>query len=81
MTIRRGHRRSNQVRVVHLESGGFQGADTRLEEQALGLMRREVEPLVDRLHRSGVSVMRWDPMNEDFAAALMRDFYAPRIYS
>ena len=55
--------------------------DTRLEEQALGLMRREVEPLVDRLRRSGVSVMRWDPMNEDFAAVLMRDFYAPRTYS
>ena len=81
VTIRRGHRRSNQVRVVHLESGGFQGADTRLEEQALGLMRREVEPLVDRLRRSGVSVMRWDPMNEDFAAVLMRNFYAHRTHS
>ncbi len=81
VTIRRGHRRSNQIRVVHLESGGFQGADTRLEEQALGLMRREVEPLVDRLRRSGVSVMRWDPMNEDFAAVLMRNFYAHRTHS
>ena len=81
VSMRRGHRRSNQIRVVHLESGGFQGTDTRLEEQALGLMRWEVEPLVERLHRSGVSVMRWDPMNEDFAAVLMRDFYAPRTYS
>ena len=80
-SMRRAHRRSNQVRVVHLESGGFQGIDTRLEEQALGLMRWEVEPLVNRLHRSGVSVMRWDPTSEDFAAVLMRDFYAPRAYS
>ena len=81
VSMRRGHRRSNQIRVVHLESGGFQGTNTPFEEQALGLMRQEVGPLVERLHRSGVSVMRWDPMNEDFAAVLIRDFYAPRIYS
>ena len=43
-------------------------------------MQREVEPLCERLRRSGVSVMRWDPVNEDFAAVLMRGFYAPRIY-
>ena len=81
VSMRRSHRRSNQIRVVHLESGGFQGTDNRLAEQALGLMRREVGPMAERLHRSGVSVMRWDPMNEDFAAVLMRDFYAPRIHS
>ena len=80
VSMRQGHRRSNHIRVVHLESGGFQGTDTQLAEQALGLMQREVEPLCERLRRSGVSVMRWDPVNEDFAAVLMRGFYAPRIY-
>ena len=33
VSMRRGHRRSNQIRVVHLESGGFQGTDTSLRNR------------------------------------------------
>ena len=81
VSMRGRHRRSNQIRVVHLESGGFQGTDSELQERILGLMQREVDPLAERLRRSGVSVMRWDPTSEDFAAVLMKNFYAPRMRS
>ena len=72
VALRPSARRANQIRVVHLEPHGYQRSQTAMETQALKLMRWEVQPLYKTIRRSGGSVLRWDPMQEDFASALLR---------
>ena len=72
VALRPRSRRSNQIRVVHLEPGGYQRAQTPLETQAKGLMRWESQTLYGTLGRSGASVLRWDPKQQDFASTLLR---------
>ena len=72
VSLRPRSRRTNQVRVVHLESDGYQRPQTTMEAQALELMRWEVQPVHQAIRRSGASVMRWDPLQQDFASAFLR---------
>ena len=72
VSLRPSSRRTNQVRVVHLEPQGYQRPHTYMETQALELMRWEVEPLYEAIRRSGASVLRWDPLQQDFASAFLR---------
>ncbi len=65
-------RRHNQIRVVHMEPQGFHTPVTALEEQALGLMRWEAQPMYGALHRSGATVLPWNPQQQEFASTLMR---------
>ena len=65
-------RRRNRVRVVHLEPYGYQRPQTSMESQAQELMRWEVMPMCDAIRRSGASVLRWDPQQQDFASTLLR---------
>ena len=72
VSLRPSSRRTNQVRVVHLESQGYQSPQTSMEVHALELMRWEVQPMYEALRRSGASVLRWDPLQQDFASAFLR---------
>ena len=72
VSLRPSSRRTNQVRVVHLESEGYQRPQTPIEVQALELMRWEVQPVHRAIRRSGATVMRWDPVQQDFASAFLR---------
>ena len=72
VSLRPSSRRTNQVRVVHLEPQGYQRPHTSMEAQALELMRWEVQPLSEAIRRSGASVLRWDPLQQDFASAFLR---------
>jgi len=72
VSLRSSSRRTNQVRVVHLESQGYQRPQTSLEAHALELMRWEVQPMYEAIRRSGASVLRWDPLQQDFASAFLR---------
>ncbi len=72
VSLRPRSRRTNQVRVVHLESEGYQRPQTPMEAQALELMRWEVRPVHQAIRRSGASIMRWDPLQQDFASAFLR---------
>ena len=72
VSLRPSSRRTNQVRVVHLESQGYQRAQTSMESHALELMRWEVQPMYEAIRRSGASVLRWDPLQQDFASAFLR---------
>ena len=72
VSLRPSSRRTNQVRVVHLESQGYQKPQTSMEAHALELMRWEVQPMYEAIRRSGASVLRWDPLQQDFASAFLR---------
>ncbi len=72
VSLRPSSRRTNQVRVVHLESQGYQSPQTSMEAHALELMRWEVQPMYEAIRRSGASVLRWDPLQQDFASAFLR---------
>ena len=72
VSLRPRSRRTNQVRVIHLESDGYQRPQTPMETQALELMRWEVQPVHQAIRRSGASVMRWDPLQQDFPSAFLR---------
>lgn len=72
VSLRPSSRRTNQVRVVHLESQGYQKPQTSMEAHALELMRWEVQPMNEAIRRSGASVLRWDPQQQDFASAFLR---------
>ena len=72
VSLRPTSRRKNQVRVIHLEPQGYQRPHTPMEAQALELMRWEVQPLHEAIRRSGASVLRWDPLQQDFASAFLR---------
>ena len=72
VSLRPSSRRTNQVRVVHLESQGYQRPQTSMEAHALELMRWEVQPMYEAIRRSGASVLRWDPLQQDFASAFLR---------
>ena len=72
VSLRPSSRRTNQVRVVHLESQGYQSPQTSMEARALELMRWEVQPMYEAIRRSGASVLRWDPLQQDFASAFLR---------
>ena len=72
VSLRPRSRRTNQVRVVHLESDSYQRPQTPMETQALELMRWEVQPVHQAIRRSGASVMRWDPLQQDFPSAFLR---------
>ena len=72
VSLRPVSRRTNQVRVVHLESQGYQRPQTPMEDQASRLMQWEVEPMCQTIRRSGASVLRWDPLQQDFASAFLR---------
>ena len=78
VSLRPSSRRTNQVRVVHLEPQGYQRPHTSMEAQALELMRWEVKPLSEAIRRSGASVLRWDPLQQDFASAFLRHLNAGR---
>ena len=79
VSLRRTNRRSNQIRVVHLEAGGFQTPDTTVASRTHALMRREVEPVSEILVRSGAMVLQWDPQNQDFSTVLMSNFFHPKV--
>ena len=79
VSLRRTNRRSNQIRVVHLEARGFQTPDTTVASRTHALMRREVEPVSEILVRSGAMVLRWDPQNQDFSTVLMSNFFHPKV--
>ena len=72
VSLRPSSRRTNQGRVVHLEAQGYQRPHTSMEAQALELMRWEVQPVHRAIRRSGATVMRWDPVQQDFASAFLR---------
>ncbi len=72
VSLRPNSRRANQIRVVHLDPGGYQSPQTSMEAHALELMRWEVPPLYRTIRRSGASVLRWDPHQQDFASTLLR---------
>ena len=72
VSLRPRSRRTNQVRVVHLESEGYQRPQTPMEAQALELMRWEVRPVHEAIRRSGASVLRWAPLQQHFASAFLR---------
>ena len=78
-SLRPRSRAVSHVRVVHLESTRTQDPATTLGGLSLSVMSREVEPLVGDLRRSRVSVLRWDPLADDFATVLMKDFYATKV--
>ena len=78
VSVRPHSRRRNQVRVVHLEPQGYQRPESSLETRAQGLMRWEVQPLYASLRRTGATVLRWDPVEQDFATALMRHLHFRR---
>ena len=72
VSLRPSSRRTNQVRVVHLESQGYQRPQTSMEAHAVELMRWEVQPMHEAIRRSGASILRWDPLQQDFASAFLR---------
>lgn len=78
VSLRCTSRRSNQIRVVHLESGWLQTLDSSVASRAHALMRREVGPVSEMLRRSGATVLRWDPRVQDFATVLMKNFTLPK---
>ena len=71
-------RHRNRVRVVHLEPRGYQSAQTSMELQTQELMRWEVLTTYEAIRRSGASVMRWDPQQQDFASALLQQLNTGR---
>ena len=78
VSLRPSSRRTNQVRVVHLEPQGYQRPQTPMEDQASRLMQWEVEPMCQTIRRSGASMLRWDPLQQDFASALLRHLSTDR---
>ena len=72
VSLRPRSRRRNQVRVIDLQSQGFQNVSTPAEEKALGLMRWEARPMHSIIRRTGAVVLPWDPKQQDFATVLMR---------
>ena len=78
VSLRPVSRRTNQVRVVHLESQGYQRPQTPMEDQASRLMQWEVEPMCQTIRRSGASILQWDPLQQDFASALLRHLSTDR---
>ena len=73
MNPRSRHR--NRVRVVHMEPHGYQIPRTPVESQTQDLMRWEVSPMYEAIRRSGASIMRWDPQQQDFVSTLLQYLY------
>ena len=78
VSLRPHSRRLNRVRVVHLEPKGYHRAMSPLEIQAQGLMQWEVQPIYASLRRAGALVLPWDPAQENFTTALIRNLNIQR---
>ena len=70
--------RLDKVRIINVGPQEYLPLATALERQTLSLMRWEAQPLASLIGRAGASVLEWNPMQEDFALAMLRQISSQR---
>ena len=70
--------RAGRVHVVQVGIQEYLPMETSLADQTMSLIGWEAQPLSGLLRRAGASVLEWNPVQEEFASALLREVSTPR---
>ena len=70
--------RAGRVHVVQVGIQEYLPMETSLADQTMSLIGWEAQPLSGLLRRAGASVLEWNPVQEEFASALLREISTPR---
>ena len=70
--------RFDKVRIINVGPQEYLPLATALEGHTLSLMQWEAQPQSRLIRQAGASVLEWNPMQEDFAVAMLRQLSTQR---